>query len=140
MKKTGSLSDYLSKYKSENAHVNVGVIEQATYPTGESVAQVAFWNEYGTATAPSRPFFRQTINDNKSDWVASVGNLMKLHNGDTQKVMGLMGQHIQGQITQSITTWTTPPNSAYTVAMKGFQKPLVDTGQLSRSISYEVKE
>lgn len=140
MKKTGSLPDYLSKYKSENAHVNVGVIEQATYPTGESVAQVAFWNEYGTATAPSRPFFRQTINDNKSNWVASVGNLMKLHNGDTQKVMGLMGQHIQGQIVQSITTWTTPPNSAYTEAKKGFNKPLVDTGQLSRSISYEVKE
>ncbi len=140
MKKTGSLSEYLDRFKSDSAKVNVGVIEEATYPTGESVAQVAFWNEYGTATAPARPFFRKTINDNKSAWIQSVGNLMKIHGGDTEKVMSLMGEHIKGQITQSILTWTDPPNSAYTVAKKGFNKPLVDTAQMSRSISYEVVE
>ena len=64
-------------------------------------------------------------------------NLIKLHN-DPNKVMGLMGEHIKGQIVQSIVGWASPPNAPYTIRMKGFNKPLIDSGQLSRSISYEI--
>lgn len=139
MKKKGSLSKALAKYKGMNASVRVGVLENATYPDGTSVAQVAFWDEYGTATTPSRPFFRYTVNGNRKNWVLSVKNLMKLHN-NPQKVMGLMGEHMKGQIVQSIVEWSTPPNAAYTVAKKGFNKPLIDSGQMSRSISWELNE
>ena len=53
------------------AKVRVGIIEQANYEgsDGESVAQVAFWNEYGTATIPPRPFFRNTIAQHKDEWL-----------------------------------------------------------------------
>lgn len=139
MKKKGSLANALAKYKGMNASVRVGVLEDATYPDGTNVAQVAFWNEYGTATTPSRPFFRYTVNENRKNWVLSVKNLMKMHN-DPQKVMGLMGEHIKGQIVQSIVTWSDPPNAPYTVAKKGFNKPLIWTGQMSRSISWELGE
>ena len=98
---------------------------------------VAFWNEYGTKTSPVRAFFRTTVSDQKKNWVLSVQNLMKMHD-DPKKVMGLMGEHMRGQIVQSINTWTDPPNAPYTVRMKGFQKPLVESGQLMRSISFEV--
>ena len=120
-----------------NASVRVGVLESATYPDGTPVAMVAFWNEYGTKTSPVRAFFRTTVSDQKKNWVLSVQNLMKMHD-DPKKVMGLMGEHMRGQIVQSINTWTDPPNAPYTVRMKGFQKPLVDSGQLMRSISFEV--
>ena len=137
MKKVGSLANALKKYSEMNASVRVGVLENATYPDGTPVAMVAFWNEYGTKTSPVRAFFRTTVSDQKKNWVLSVRNLMKMHD-DPKKVMGLIGEHMRGQIVQSINTWTDPPNAPYTVRMKGFQKPLVWSGQLMRSISFEV--
>ena len=139
MKKVGSLSAALSKYKDMNASVRVGVLENATYPDGTPVAMVAFWNEYGTRTSPVRAFFRTTVSENKKNWVLSVQNLMKIHN-DPKQVMGLIGVHMQEQIVQSINTWSDPPNSAYTIAKKGFDKPLVETALLMRSIKSEVGE
>ena len=139
MKKVGSLSAALSKYKDMNASVRVGVLENTTYPDGTPVAMVAFWNEYGTRTSPVRAFFRTTVSENKKNWVLSVQNLMKMHN-DPKKVMGLIGVHMQEQIVQSINTWSDPPNSAYTIAKKGFDKPLVETALLMRSIKSEVGE
>lgn len=137
VKRVGSLSAALSKYKDMNASVRVGVLENATYPDGTPVAMVAFWNEYGTRTSPVRAFFRTTVSEQKKNWVLSVQNLMKIHN-DPKQVMGLIGVHMQEQIVQSINTWSDPPNSAYTIAKKGFDKPLVETGLLMRSIKSEV--
>ena len=137
MKKVGSLSAALSKYKDMNASVRVGVLENATYPDGTPVAMVAFWNEYGTKRSPVRAFFRTTVSENKKNWVLSVQNLMKMHN-DPKKVMGLIGVHMQEQIVQSINTWSDPPNSAYTIAKKGSSKPLIETEVLVGSISFEV--
>ena len=139
VKRVGSLSAALSKYKDMNASVRVGVLENATYPDGTPVAMVAFWNEYGTRTSPVRAFFRTTVSEQKKNWVLSVQNLMKMHN-DPKRVMGLIGVHMQEQIVQSINTWSDPPNSAYTIAKKGFDKPLVETALLMRSIKSEVGE
>lgn len=139
VKRVGSLSAALSKYKDMNASVRVGVLENATYPDGTPVAMVAFWNEYGTRTSPVRAFFRTTVSENKKNWVLSVQNLMKIHN-DPKRVMGLIGVHMQEQIVQSINTWSDPPNSAYTIAKKGSSKPLIETGVLMRSIKSEVGE
>ena len=139
MKKVGSLSAALSKYKDMNASVRVGVLENATYPDGTPVAMVAFWNEYGTRTSPVRAFFRTTVSEQKKNWVLSVQNLMKMHN-NPQQVMGLIGVHMQEQIVQSINTWSDPPNSAYTIAKKGSSKPLIETEVLVGSISFEVGE
>lgn len=185
MKKVGSLSAALSKYKEMNASVRVGVLENATYPDGTPVAMVAFWNEYGatanipshtrtinrsinektgnynkggrfvkasksnfettvtipahTVVIPPRPFFRTTVSEQKKNWVLSVQNLMKQHD-NPQQVMGLIGEHMKGNIAQSIATWSDPPNAPYTVAQKGFDAPLRDTMQMLRSISFEVGE
>ena len=139
VKRVGSLSAALSKYKDMNASVRVGVLENATYPDGTPVAMVAFWNEYGTRTSPVRAFFRTTVSEQKKNWVLSVQNLMKIHN-DPKQVMGLIGVHMQEQIVQSINTWSDPPNSAYTIAKKGSSKPLIETGVLMGSISFEVGE
>lgn len=139
VKRVGSLSAALSKYKDMNASVRVGVLENATYPDGTPVAMVAFWNEYGTRTSPVRAFFRTTVSEQKKNWVLSVQNLMKMHN-DPKRVMGLIGVHMQEQIVQSINIWSDPPNSAYTIAKKGSSKPLIETGLMMRSIKSEVGE
>ena len=139
VKRVGSLSAALSKYKDMNASVRVGVLENATYPDGTPVAMVAFWNEYGTRTSPVRAFFRTTVSENKKNWVLSVQNLMKMHN-DPKQVMGLIGVNIQEQLVHSINTWSDPPNAPYTIEKKGFDAPLRDTTRMSKSISIEIGE
>ena len=139
VKRVGSLSAALSKYKDMNASVRVGVLENATYPDGTPVAMVAFWNEYGTKRSPVRAFFRTTVSEQKKNWVLSVQNLMKMHN-DPKQVMGLIGVNIQEQLVHSINTWSDPPNAPYTIEKKGFDAPLRDTTRMSKSISIEVGE
>ena len=139
VKRVGSLSAALSKYKDMNASVRVGVLENATYPDGTPVAMVAFWNEYGTRTSPVRAFFRTTVSEQKKNWVLSVQNLMKIHN-DPKQVMGLIGVNIQEQLVHSINTWSDPPNAPYTIEKKGFDAPLRDTTRMSKSISIEIGE
>ena len=139
VKRVGSLSAALSKYKDMNASVRVGVLENATYPDGTPVAMVAFWNEYGTKRSPVRAFFRTTVSEQKKNWVLSVQNLMKMHN-DPKQVMGLIGVNIQEQLVHSINTWSDPPNAPYTIEKKGFDAPLRDTTRMSKSISIEIGE
>lgn len=138
MKKTGDLGASLKKFIQEKKVLRVGFIDEATYPDGTPVAQVAFWDEYGTENSPPRPFFRETIKENQAEWVKSVGNLAK--NGDTDKALGLLGEQITGQIVQAITTFDDPPNAESTIKKKGFNAPLRDTMKMARSVGYEVSE
>ena len=124
------------------AKVRVGIVEQANYEgsDGESVAQVAFWNEYGTASIPPRPFFRNTIAQHKDEWPKQAAALMEANGGDVRQTLELMGEGVKGQIVETIQDFSEPPNAAATVKKKGFDKPLIDTGTLWRSIDYEVTD
>ena len=122
--------------------VRVGIIEQANYDgsDGESVAQVAFWNEYGTATIPPRPFFRNTIAEHKDEWPKQAAEMLEANGGDVRQALADMGEVVKGQIKMTIQDFREPPNAAATVKKKGFDKPLIDTGTLWRSIDYEVAD
>lgn len=141
MKKTGvGLGNALSKYADSKKFVLVGFFEEAKYPDGTSVAQVAYWNEYGTIHSPTRPFFRKTIRDNQSSWQDKLKQLVELYKGDTEKVLLLLGEIIKGDLYTTITTWTEPPNAPSTIRKKGFNAPLRDTMQKARSIGVEVTD
>ena len=124
------------------AKVRVGIIEQANYEgsDGESVAQVAFWNEYGTATIPPRPFFRNTIAEHKNEWPKQAAALMKTNGGDVRQTLELMGEGVKGQIKMTIQDFREPPNAAATVKQKGFDKPLINKGTLWDRIECEVTD
>lgn len=138
IKRTGSLAQALNRLLiKDQQHVKVGVIDGSKYPDGTSVASVAFWNEYGTKTAPSRPFFRSTIQEQKSAWVQLAQKGIKA-GMSIEHVLGLVGAQMMTDVQFSIMTWQTPPNAAYTVAKKGFQAPLRDTMLMHDSIKFEV--
>ena len=118
--------------------LTVGFMNGATYPDGVKVAQVAFWNEFGTTTSPSRPFFRKMIADESPGWGALVARAAAYYNSDGATILNFMGEKIAEDLQQSIVGWQDPRNAASTIARKGFDKPLVDTGDMSRSITYEV--
>jgi hypothetical protein len=50
-----------------------------------------------------------------------------------------MGTVIKDQIVQSIVSTNSPPNAPSTVRRKGFDKPLIDTGVMQRSVDFVVE-
>ena len=126
--------------KAASGTVRVGIIESQTYPNGESVAQVAYWNEYGTATIPARPFFRNTIAEKQDEWADKAASILQHTDGDVGRALALIGEGVKGDIVEAIQNFAEPPNADSTVKRKGFDKPLVDTGDLWRAIQSEVVE
>ena len=118
--------------------LKVGILEGAKYPNGTSVAQVAFWNEFGTKRAPPRPFFRTAIAKKSASWGTILAKGMAYYKMDSAKALAALGTQMQSDIRESLVNWTTPPNAPSTIARKGFNKPLIDTGVMQRKIDYKV--
>lgn len=131
--------DNIAKKIQDAGLLRVGFLENAKYPDGTQVAEVAAKNEYGSVDNPMRPYFRTMIKDKKSGWSVSLSNVMVATNYDIDAAFKQMGEGIKGQLQMSIRNWTTPPNSAKTIARKGFNKPLIDTGHMLSSVDYDYK-
>ena len=117
--------------------LKVGVFEDAKYDDGTPVAMVAFWNEFGTLKIPMRPFMRNALAKNKVKWVGFIKN--QLMTGlSAETAFNRTGEIVRGDIVKSLTNLSPPPNSPYTIKRKGSSKPLIDTGLLRSSITYEV--
>lgn len=104
--------------QAETAKVRVGIIEQADYEDGQSVAQVAFWDEYGTATIPPRPFFRNTIAEHKDEWPQQAAALMKANGSDVRQTLSELGQIAVNDVKQTILDGDFAPNSEVTKLLK----------------------
>lgn len=120
--------------------LRTGFLENATYPDGTPVALVAAVNEFGRPeqNQPPRPFFRSMIAEKQKAWPRTLGALAKSNDYDIDKTLGQMGEGIKGQLQESIRKLDSPPLAPVTVARKGFDKPLVDTGHMMNSVDYEV--
>lgn len=123
--------------------LRVGFLEGATYPGGKGkpalhVAQVAFWNEFGTVRAPARPFFRTTIAKESGTWGENLGKAVVAYDYDGELALRAVGQAMRDDVEASIQRWTTPPNAPSTIARKGHGKPLIDTAVMVRSPDFEV--
>lgn len=104
------------------------------------VATVAARNEYGVPehNQPPRPFMRDTINKNWRKWRRFVQDRLPV-TLDAKKTMIELGDIVSDDVRTMILTYTTPPNKPSTVRIKGFNKPLVDSGQMAESVRMEVK-
>lgn len=123
------------------AEVDVGFFSQSTYPDGTSVPLVAAVQEFGSPSRniPPRPFFRGMIEAKSPEWPKAVGDLLVSNDYDAQKTLGQTGEAIKGQLQASIVDFVGEPLKPATVARKGSEKQLVDTGNLLNSVGYEVK-
>ena len=126
----------------EGSAVRVGFLEGSTYPDGTSVPMVAAIQEFGAPARkiPPRPFFRTMIADKSPGWPKAIADLLPANGYDAKKTLAQVGEGVAGQLRQSIADFTTPANAPSTVARKGFDKPLVDSGHLLASVSYQVEE
>lgn len=105
----------IAKSVTKAAAVDVGFLEDATYPDGTSVAMVAALNEFGHGTTPPRPFFRTMIQQKSPEWPKTIATQLKETDYDAEKTLGRMGEGIKGQLQQSIADTYSPPLSILTL-------------------------
>lgn len=111
--------------------LKVGYFENAKYPDGTSVAQVAFWQEFGNKRIPPRPTFRPMIAKHSSTWGKAFGKLLHFTKFDVKKALALMGKGIKDQLVESIVNTPQPQLSNITLMlrkMKDEDPQLVVTG------------
>lgn len=135
-----SLVDRLKKIAEQKTiSARVGIIETMTYPDGELVAQVGYWNEYGTSTIPPRPFFRTAVENNRDKLGPMFVRAVQKHEPET--AMRMVCEHMVDELKMSVLTWTDPPNAPSTVKSKGYNAPLRGPDKLLRnSFSYEINQ
>ena len=129
----------LAAQVSKPANLSVGFMEGATEADGTSVPLVAALNEFGGAKRPPRPFFRNMVADKSPAWGDAIAGLLAANNYDATRTMEQMGAGIDGQLKQAIVDFNSVPLSPKTIAAKGFDKQLVDSGVMLASTSFKVK-
>lgn len=126
----------------KNKGVFVGYTQHYHYDeTGASAALVAATNEYGRPEKgqPPRPFIRSTVRKRSRQWkdlAASVFNRTE----DWNKILDEVGVTIADDISETIAKWKEPPNAPSTIKKKGFNDPLVDTGNMMLDFIEIIKE
>lgn len=150
-------------------HARVGFLEGSTCGVNNdaSAPEVAFYNEYGTigrqtlgsfkATGtitkagkiidnqsrpmhiPPRPFFRDMIRKRSGSWSKLLSAALVKAHMDPDKALGIVGLVISEQLQISIKQFKTPRNADSTIAAKGFDKPLENSDNMLRAVSYDIK-
>ena len=150
-----------------DAGVNIGWFADQHYSprkrgdTGESIAKVARWNEFGTrAGVPSRPFLRTTIVEKERMWHELLKTLIQRAIDDGKPftpALKLFGEQVKKDIQETILSGGWKPNATITqeggwmrnkvsgkpfyVIGKGTGKtPLIDTGTMLKSIDVRTDE
>jgi hypothetical protein len=91
-----------------------------------------------TVTTPPRPFFRQMIDAKSPGWGATMAKALKSTEYDADRALGLIGEGIKGQLQQSIRDFAGVPLAPSTIAAKGNDKQLVDSGVMLNSVDFDV--
>lgn len=139
--KRGGIEALVKRAKTSGT-VDVGIIDAGKHQDSEAnIAQIGFWNEFGTITIPERSFMRATTKEKRKEIKALRNKLLKkVQAGEisTEQALGLLGDFVRDLIQQKIVSLKSPANADSTVAKKGSSNPLIDTGQLRNSITFEV--
>lgn len=113
--------------------------------TQPTTLDVAIWNEYGTddGHVPERPAHRLAFERNKAELEKRMELTAKAVGGKTTKSMtaerglDLLGVFYEAKVKQEIVDLRVPPNAPSTIAAKKSDNPLIDTGQMVNSVTYE---
>lgn len=106
-----------------------------------SNVDVAIANEYGTPTAPPRPFVSTTADVFREAWLLLMGRTLGLVVDEkitAVQALEIVGQRAVGDMKHVLLEAMWEPNAPSTIARKGSSTPLVDSRQLLNSISYIV--
>ncbi|WJM55322.1 hypothetical protein QUC26_09290 [Pseudomonas asiatica] len=118
----------------------VGFFEGDTYDDGMPVAQVAMYNEVGTSFHPERPFMQETLKHQLKAIIAVLTQAARasiLNTGNARSIMLTLGKMVADEIKVTIANYP-GHNSPSTIARKGFDRPLYDTGKMLESVKFRM--
>lgn len=112
------------------------------YPDGADMVDIAYYNEVGTDTIPSRPFLRQTFDEHQSELEAFANACVDrlVNGGSADAVYKRLGTYVKGLVQTQITDGDFAENAASTIAAKGSSHPLIDTGLMRASVNFVIEE
>lgn len=122
--------------------VVVGFQNGQNYEDGVSLAEVAAWNEFGDSKVPARPFMRQSFENHEKELQEACDNVNKqlIAGGNARQALEQVGVFLKGLVQTEIVEGGFAPNSPSTIAMKGSDRPLIDSGYMRQSVNYLVRE
>ena len=135
----------IRKRLQKNSGVRVGVPASAGQTEdGISLAGLGAVHEFGSADGhiPERSFLRVPLRSNRDKFAAIFKNQVPLVvRGDLtmRQFMDQLGASAAGVSQEAISAGISPANAESTIERKGSSTPLVDTGRLRQSITWEVE-
>jgi len=112
--------------KVDGGAVRVGILQDApAYEDGTTMAEVAFFNEFGTKTIPERSFLRTTYDENIKKYTMFVAeNMFQIFAGKIKgkTAMRRLGTMAQSDIRKKIKAIKTPPLSNTTIELRRRRK------------------
>lgn len=128
----------------EEPYVTLGIHEDEGRQRdgdGPTVAEYATFNEFGMGV-PERSFLRSTVDEHR-DEIARRLETAITDQLDGRRTVGQglerLGLWATGRVKMKIRDLRDPPNAPRTIALKGSDNPLIDTGRMRNSIAYKVR-
>lgn len=129
-------------------HIRFGWYEGKNYPAshpnrGISIAQVAYWQEYGMIgknIIPSRPYFRQSINKIRYGSRNQIKTifLTGIHGNDVTGGLDKLANSIVLQYQTAVAMQNYQKLSDYTVNLKGHTYQMFDSGVMMANFKAKV--
>ena len=126
--------------------VTIGIHEKAgsaSLVNGKTLIDIANINEFGSddGHVPSRSFVRAPFDAAEPELRRDLVGLMRdvlAGRSTKEQILNILGLKGVGAMQTAIANQIPPPNAPSTIRKKGSSTPLVDTGFLRSSITYEV--
>ena len=141
IKDVSKVDDFIKRIKAlDNASLEVGILSSED---GE-ILLIANVHEFGAPSVniPERSFIRAGFDEHHKDIEQTNDKLLDMYlegNISARTYLNTLGEYCVGLIQKFIVDLKEPPNKPATIEAKGSSNPLVDTGRLIQSISYQVK-
>jgi hypothetical protein len=129
--------------KAKGMEVAVGILE-GSQNEGDSIAEYATYNEFGTDNIPSRPFMATSFDENvaeiNSDFKRQADAMVQ-GKRTANEALTVIGQKHAGRIQTTITGRNFLPRLAPSTiaAKKGSKKTLVDTGAMANAVHISIR-
>lgn len=135
------LAAKLESAKSKGAYVGIPSESDEPVEDGEgfNLASLAAVLEFGNERIPSRPFLRQTLQENQEKYTDLFAQLFG-QGVDIPQIYEQIALVAQADVQLNIVKGEWVANAESTIKRKGSSKPLIDTGRLRQSITGVVRE
>ena len=129
----------------EGLEIRAGILANEgaeTHSEGLTVLDVASFHEFGTRRIPARSFLRGYYDERESDLDEGLDRMLAsvvAGKRTAQSAGDAFGSAVVAGIQKRISDRIEPALADATIARKGSDVPLIDTGQLRSSITYDLR-